>query len=320
MDQTLVTAGNDQSLVRYDSLFPTGNPAPAFRTQLGTLFAGDCLKIMPLMSRNVFDLVFADPPFNLGKMYGPKTDDGLAEEQYLAWCRKWIDECIRVLKPGGSFFLYNLPKWNILLGAYLMEQHMSFRHSIAIDIKTSLPIQGRLYPSHYNLLYFTKGKPSTFRRIRTPIEKCRHCGGEIRDYGGHRVAMNPLGVNLKDVWTDIPPVRHWKFKSRKRPANALSTKILDRVIEIGTKRGDFVLDPFGGSGTTFAVCEMKGRHWIGIELDFADVIVERLQNGDIGHHSNGDIVEDELDERTRAQAYRNRQSTKRPRNPINLGR
>lgn len=120
---------------------------------------------------------------------------------------------------------------------------------------------------------------------------CRHCGGEIKDYGGHRHAMNPLGVNLKDVWTDIPPVRHWKFKSKKRAANALSTKVLDRVVEISTIPGDLVLDPFGGSGTTFAVCELKKRHWLGIELDFADIIKHRLENGEIQHHRNDDVVE-----------------------------
>ena len=159
-------------------------------------------------------------------------------------------------------------------------------------MKSCLPIPSRLYPSHYSLLYFTNGKPKTFRKIRTPIETCRHCGGEIRDYGGHRHAMNPKGVNLKDVWTDIPPVRHWKFKSRARRANALSTKILDRVIELTTVPGDVVLDPFGGSGTTFAVCEQKKRQWIGIELDFADDIVSRLRDGNIHSHKNGDYVEE----------------------------
>jgi len=143
----------------------------------------------------------------------------------------------------------------------------------------------------YSLIYYTKGAPSTFRKIRTPIETCRHCGGEIRDYGGHRDAMNPKGVNLKDVWTDIPPVRHWKFKSKDRKANALSTKLLDRVVEMSTQPGDMVLDPFGGSGTTFAVCEQKHRHWLGIELDFADVIVERLEGNEIQHHKNSDFVE-----------------------------
>ena len=103
--------------------------------------------------------------------------------------------------------------------------------------------------------------------------------------------MNPNGVNLKDVWTDIPPVRHWKFKSKKRVANALSTKILDRVIEISTVPGDVILDPFGGSGTTYAVCESKHRLWIGIELDFCDVIVERLEGDDIKPHTNSDFIE-----------------------------
>jgi site-specific DNA-methyltransferase (adenine-specific) len=140
-------------------------------------------------------------------------------------------------------------------------------------------------------LYLTKGRPAVFRRIRTPFETCRHCGGEIRDYGGHRHAMNPEGVTLKDVWTDIPPVRHWKFKSRERRANALSTKLLDRVVEMSTLPGDLVLDPFGGSGTTYAVCEARARRWIGIELDFCDAIVARLEEGGIAHHRNDDRVD-----------------------------
>jgi len=103
--------------------------------------------------------------------------------------------------------------------------------------------------------------------------------------------MNPNGVTLKDVWTDIPPVRHWKFKSKDRRANALSTKILDRVIEMSTIRGDLVLDPFGGSGTTFAVCEKKGREWIGTEIDFAEEIIDRLEGNEIHSHKNEDFVE-----------------------------
>ena len=74
-------------------------------------------------------------------------------------------------------------------------------------------IPGRLYPSHYSLLYFTKGSPKTFHKIRVPIRKCRHCGGDIKDYGGHKGALNAKGLNLTDVWDDIPPVRHWRFKS-----------------------------------------------------------------------------------------------------------
>ena len=266
--------------------------SPVYKSDFGALFAADCMKILPSIRNGVVDTVFADPPFNLGKKYGKSTDDLRKEEEYLSWCKDWLAQCVRVLKPGGAFFLYNLPKWNVLLGYHLFGLGMQFRHWIALEISASLPIQGRLHPSHYSLLYFSKGKPKTFRRIRTPIETCRHCKGEIKDYGGHRHAMNPKGVNLKDVWTDIPPVRHWKFKSKNRKANALSTKILDRVIEMSTVSGDLVLDPFGGSGTTYIVCEKKRRKWLGMEIDFAEDIVSRFEDGEIHAHRNNDYVEE----------------------------
>jgi site-specific DNA-methyltransferase (adenine-specific) len=272
---------------------PTGNKiTPIHTTSLGALFSANCMEVLPLIKDEVADTVFADPPFNLGKEYGKNTDDKKSDEQYLAWCQAWLIECIRIVKPGGSLFLYNLPKWSTLLGAFLTQQGLEFRHWIAIEISACLPIPGRLHPSHYSLLYYTKGKPKTFRRIRTPIQICRHCGGEVKDYGGHRGAMNPNGVTLKDVWTDIPPVRHWKFKSKNRRANALSTKILDRVVEMSTRPGDLVIDPFGGSGTTYVVCERKSRHWIGVEIDFAKEIIERLESDDIHCHKNSDFVED----------------------------
>ena len=269
----------------------TAPQKPAYRSAFGALYRGDCQTILQSIQSDIVDTVFADPPFNIGKQYSSSVNDRMPEHEYLDWCKRWIGECIRVLKPGGSFFLYNIPKWNIRLANIMSDEGMHFRDWIVVDIKLGLPIPGRLYPSHYSLLYFTKGKPKTFHNIRTPIKKCRHCDGDVKDYGGHRSAMNPKGVNLTDVWGDIPPVRHWKFKSKKRKANALSTKLLDRVIEMSTEVGDVVLDPFGGSGTTFAVCEKKGRRWIGIEIESTDVIVERLENDDLDHYRNEDFVE-----------------------------
>jgi len=271
--------------------FFIGKIKPALNTPMGVLIEGNCLKYLPKIKSDAVDMVFADPPFNLGKEYGKKVNDNLPDEKYIEFSKKWISECARILKDGGAFFIYNLPKWNVILGAYLFELGLVFRHWIAINIKAGLPIQGRLYPSHYSLLYFSKGKAKTFRKIRTPIETCRHCGGEIKDYGGHRDAMNPLGVNLTDIWNDIPPVRHWKFKSKKRKANQLSTKLLSRVVHMSTNKGEVVLDPFGGSGTTYDVCENERRHWIGIELESCDVIIERLESGNLHYHPNSDYVE-----------------------------
>jgi len=268
---------------------------PIHTTPLGVLFNEDCLSLLPLIKSDRVDTVFADPPFNLGKAYNPRVDDRRTEERYLEWCRQWIDECIRVLKPGGSFFLYNLPRWNMPLGCYFLEHGLLFRDWIAISIKLGLPIPGRLYPAHYSLLYFSKGKPKTFNNIRTPIQRCRHCKREIKDYGGHRDAMNPKGVNLTDVWDDIPPVRHRKFKSEKRRANQLSTKLLTRVVRMSTRPGDIVLDPFGGAGTTFDVCERLGRHWIGIEIGDCDAIIERMSGSNIHPHVFEDYVEEPVE-------------------------
>ena len=265
--------------------------SPAIKTALGELYQADCLEILPELPTDRFDTVFADPPFNLNKFYGYRSADNYPEEDYAAWCQEWIAECIRVLKPGGAFFLYHLPRWNIQFGAFLNQLGMTFRHWIAVEQNGCLPIAGRLYPSHYSLIYYTKGKPSVFRRIRTPVQTCRHCDGEIKDYGGHRKMMNPNGVTLKDIWTDIPPVRHSKFKSHRRGANALSTRILDRVVEMTTLRGQLVLDPFGGSGTTYAVCESRGRHWLGIEIEDVQAVEDRLF-GEIEPHPSYDYVED----------------------------
>ena len=265
-------------------------PPPTLTTSLGALYHADCMTILPRLESESINTFFADPPFNLDKRYGNSVSDNLPEVEYLEWCQRWITEGVRLLADGGAFFLYNLPRWNVHLGAFLDSLGMTFRHWIAIEHTGCLPIPGRLYPSHYSLIYYTKGKPAVFRRVRTPIQRCRHCGGEIKDYGGHRKAMNPNGVNLKDIWTDIPPVRHGKFKSQSRTANALSTKILERVIEISTGPGDLVLDPFGGSGTTYSVCEQRKRRWIGIEVGDIGPIEERL-NGAVASHENSDYVE-----------------------------
>ncbi len=104
----------------------SGAPAPFYSSSLGALFGEDCMAVLPFIKDEVADTVFADPPFNLGKQYGSRSNDELTDSAYVVWCKEWIRESCRVLKPGGSLFLYNLPKWNILLGAYLARNWDDF--------------------------------------------------------------------------------------------------------------------------------------------------------------------------------------------------
>ena len=71
----------------------------------------------------------------------------------------------------------------------------------------------------------------------------------------------------------------------------IKSSIAGELVKTYSKLGDLVVDPFGGSGTTYAVCELKHRHWIGTEIDFAEDIKTRLETTDIGTHKNGDFVE-----------------------------
>lgn len=285
-----------EGLPRFDPkpFFSSEVPDPVFLTSRGALFDADCILLLRAMRAGLVDTIFADPPFNLGKEYRNGTNDSRESTEYVSWCEDWLRESVRVLKPGGALFLYHLPKWNIRFANTLIGLGMDFRHWIAVELNLLLPIPKRLYPCHYSLLYFTKGPAKTFRRMRTPIITCRHCGGEIKDYGGYRDRMNPNGVTLKDIWTDIPPVRHSKFKhDGRKGVNALSTKITDRVVRMSTQPGDLVLDPFGGSGTTYVSCERWDRRWIGTDIDYTPEIIDRLRTADIKPHRNGDWAENE---------------------------
>lgn len=277
------------------------------RSELGALYRGDCMELLRNTPDGALDMTFADPPFNLGKDYGPGITDQMKDAEYLTWSREWLGECVRTLAPGGTLFVFNLPRWLIDYGCYLNGQGMQFRHWIAMRMPKAYPRGQRMSPAHYGCLYYTKGDPKTFNRVRVPIETCRHCEGEIRDYGGHRSKMHADGVNLmdvfntpeevwedapepmpagegwtdvEDVWSDVPPVRHNVYKLRG--ANALAPIMLERLVAMTTNPGDLVFDPFAGTGTTCYAAQLLGRRWLGVELGDTEPAVRRLTDLEAG--------------------------------------
>lgn len=250
---------------------------PALITDLGLLYKTDCFNLFASLKSESVHCVFADPPFNLGKDYGAgAVKDALERRDYLKWSYQWIDECVRLLVPGGALFVYILPQWGFHFASHIEERGLLFRHWIALSMKGTFPRGNKLYPAHYALLYFTKGKPRTFNRLRLPIPACRHCGKDIKDYGGHRKFLNPAGLNLTDFWEDTAPARHKKFKARWH-INELKPMIPGRCIEMSTNERDIVLDPFGGGGSTYESAQRLGRYWIGSELTTSTAIRERFK-------------------------------------------
>src|SRR5436305_5617386 len=273
-------SGSDMSRGREHVHREDGEPSslgtPRLTTTHGLVFQTDCLTLLSTVRSEAIDIIFADPPFNLNKEYRNGFKDVREDEEYLDWSFRWIDECCRVLVPGGALFIYALPRWAYHFAAHL-DGPLEFRHWIALSMKGTFPRGQKLYPAHYALWYFTKGKPRLFNRVRVPVPTCRHCGGDLKDYGGHRKYLNPEGLNLTDFWEDTSPNRHRSSKARPG-VNELKPMIPARAIEISTQDEDIVLDPFGGGGSTFQEAQRLGRYWIGSAIGQCVAIEQRFRS------------------------------------------
>jgi len=230
---------------------------------LDKVILGDCLESLSNIESDSVDMCFADPPFNLEKKYTSYKDQR-PDEEYIEWCRLWLNEIVRVTKPTGSIFVHNIPRW-LTYYATILNESAYFRHWIAWDAMSN-PLGKTLLPAHYGVLFYTKQpKDFKFYEIRAPHKKCRICDNYLKDYGGKKDQMHPFGALVSDVWTDIHRIRH-NVRRDEHPCQ-LPIHLLERIVLMSTDAEDVVLDPFLGTGTTAIAAKALGRHYIGLELD-----------------------------------------------------
>ncbi len=242
----------------------------------GDLVRADALAFLKGLRDSVADIVFLDPPFNLGKIYGPGAGvETFDRDTYDHYMRTVLFQCRRILRRGGALYLYHLPAWAMQWGAAI-EEHLELRHWIAISMKNGFARGNRLYPAHYALLYFTKGEPLVFKRPRLELRRCPHCKKVLKDYGGYRHLV-AHGVNLTDVWDDLSPVRHGTTKLRA--TNQLPIEITDRVCAISGRRGGLLVDPFVGTGTSLVSAIKSRMRFVAndIEQSNLDICIRRLE-------------------------------------------
>lgn len=243
---------------------------------LNEIICGDVTETMKKIPDDSIDMTFADPPFNLNKKYG-NYKDKKADAEYIKWCEDWLTEMVRVTKPTGSILVHNIPKWLVYYANHL-NKIAFFKHWIAWD-SMSIPLGKTLLPAHYGILFYTKSqKGFKFNELRSPHKKCRRCDTMIKDYGGKKGQINPLGTLLSDVWSDIHRIRH-KNRRDKHPCQ-LPEPLLERLILMTTEEKDVVLDPFIGAGTTALAAKRLGRNFIGIDIDpeYKTIVENKLKN------------------------------------------
>ena len=249
------------------------------------IITGDCLEKIQQIKDGSIDMVFADPPFNLEKNYLTYKDK-LELDEYLSWTKKWVAHCVRVLKPSGSIFIYNIPKLLTYTSAMLNDIAF-FRHWIAWK-SNGCPLGKTLQPSHYGILFYVKDKNKfKYYDVRKPHEKCRICKSYLKDYGGKEYLRHEFGTLIGDVWDDIHRVRHNKRRITSHPCQ-LPVHLVERIILLSTDPGDVVLDPFLGAGTTAMACKRLGRDCIGIEIDkeYVKLSTERIDLEEEIKHNN----------------------------------
>lgn len=246
---------------------------------LDRLQRAKCLDALKAVPSETIDLAFADPPFNLTKTYNGYSDD-LRDSDYIGWCKRWLVEYERVLKPGGSMFLLNLPRWSVWLLDFLTRSRSLYLQNWIVWNSLPEP-KGVVMPAHYSLLYLTKGEQAArfnycsmengwepfdeavFPPDRSDVCRRRSC---VRR---RRASANLWRGELTDIWHDIHRQRlasRWPEASKAHPCQT-PERLIDRIVRLATNPGDIVLDAFAGIGTTAMIASRLGRRFIAIEQD-----------------------------------------------------
>lgn len=240
---------------------------------------GDCLDVLAQMPDESMDLVFADPPFNVGKQYGHSDN----RKDYQMWCSEWIKECWRLLKPTGSFYLMTLPRY-LEWKMPLMAKYGLFINLISWRNVASCNKRKRQFWNEYQpILLYAKSENYIFNTYA----EIQDSG--MRRWGGYKTEFKG---QMKDRWDDIPFVYAGSIKhkeailkpgtrSKAHPCQ-MPEGLARRAILFSTNEGDIVLDPMMGSGTVALVAKRMGSHYIGIEISEAYVALAQRRLDNLG--------------------------------------
>ncbi len=258
---------------------------------LKRIICGDCIEVLGDAGEPFADLIFADPPFNIGYKYD-KYYDKVKSKNYVAWTKDWMGVCKKVLKPHGSFYIAIGDEYAANVKVIADEMGLFMRNWIIWHYTFGQQTKKKFARAHTHILYFVKDKKHfTFNEhaVRVPSDR-------QLIYNDRRA--NPAGKMPDDVWGEFSRVCG-TFKEREEwhPCQ-MPEDLLKRIIAVSSNGGDCVLDPFSGSGTTLAAAKQMGRNYVGVEISkqYVENAKKRLAQLEKQHNGNQYLEANELTE------------------------
>jgi len=242
---------------------------------INKIICDDCIEFLSKHKERFADLIFADPPFNIGYKYD-KYHDKHKRENYIEWTRKWITACKNVLKPTGSFYIAIGDTYAANIKIIADELGLSMRNWIIWYYTFGQQTKTKFARAHTHIFYFVNNpKEFTFNdhAVRVPSQR-------QLTYNDRRA--NSTGKIPDDVWNTFPRVcGTFKERAGWHPCQMPET-LLKRIIAVSSNPGDLVLDPFSGSGTTPAAAYQFGRKYLALEISETYVENARQRLAELG--------------------------------------
>ena len=239
---------------------------------------GDVLEALKTLPDSSIDLIFADPPYNIGKNFNGDIEKWDTEESYLEWCYEWLDLCIQKLKPNGSFYVMTATQFMPYFDIHLRKK-LTILSRLVWSYDSSGVQAKNYYGSMYEpILFCVKDKSNyTFNTNDILVEAKTGAKRKLIDY---RKAIPTVYNSEKvpgNVW-EFARVRYRMDEYENHPTQK-PISLLERIIKASSNEGDLVLDPFSGTFTTCYVAKELNRQSIGVELqdEYVKIGLRRLQ-------------------------------------------
>ncbi len=250
------------------------------------LHEGDCLDLLSNVPDNFFQLIVTSPPYNVGKEYESRLDFG----EYISQQKKIITECVRTLKPEGSIcwqvgnYVNNgeIVPLDVMLFPIFSSLGLKLRNRIVWHFGHGLHASKRFSGRYEVVLWFTKTNNYFFDldpvRVPQKYPQKKHFKGPRKG----ELSGNPLGKNPSDVW-DIPNVKANHIEKTEHPAQ-FPVELIERLILSMTRKNDWILDPFLGSGTSAVAALIHNRRVAGAEIkkEYIEIVKKRIASAEKG--------------------------------------